>query len=181
LSSAIPDVSYPALRRRLAKLRAIDLIGEVDSASRSTFMVGDWLRRAVVPLAMAVRWERDHEAGSASATEADVEAVFLLVLPLVESHGSRSGRCALAVLVGADRATLVVELERGRLSARAAGADNPSTWVLGTLDIWLQAVIDGDSTALRIGGAKPRLVKDLVAGLHSIFASLNAGPLPSAR
>ena len=49
---------------------------------------------------------------------------------------------------------------------RGQGHRSPSTWGLGAPDAWLDAVIDGDSSALRFGGAQPRLPLALAKGLH---------------
>ena len=63
---------------------------------------------------------------------------------------------------------MTVEVDQGKV--RSCGpriAASPPTWVVGSAGAWLDAVIDGEIVDLRIGGEKPQLGLDLVAGLHT--------------
>jgi DNA-binding HxlR family transcriptional regulator len=177
LAEAIPGVSYPALERRIASMRSSGQIEPVQRKGRGTpYKVTDWLRQAIAPLAAAGRWERRH-LGDASPpiTEIEVEAAFLLTLPLAPLPPYAQGSCVLAAqtdpvepsarnrrLAGVD-----VEVAAGAVvSSVAAIGGEPTTWAVGTPDTWFEMVIDGQVRDLRVGGASPQLALDLAAGLH---------------
>lgn len=184
LSAGIPDVNYPALKRRLAKLRSTNLAVPIDrNGGTMAYAASEWLRLAVVPLVLAGRWERRHDAGAEPISRVEVEASFLLALPLLGPHGRASAGCALAVLTsengsrsGREVAGVSIEVERGSIVAcRAGHAANPATWALGTADAWFDAVIDGRFDALRIRGAKPKLAEGIVRSLHSTLFKAEQG------
>jgi len=134
------------------------------------------LRHAVAPICVAGRCERRHVMSESSrATRVEVETAFLLAIPLVRLEEGAEGPCTLAVMIGgddggADRPPVVgvdVEVTRGSVVSLTPGADaEPSSWAVGTAAAWLDAVIDGEIEALRIGGDDRKHVQDLVTGLH---------------
>lgn len=177
LDEGIPYLSYPALKRRLSKLRATRLVTTTGSGKATAHEATEWLRRSVVPLAVAGRWELLHDPEAEPIGDVEVEASFLLTLPLVEVPSKRlSGTCTLAVLVSegaagteAEVAGVTVEIERGTIvsyGSNGAASVAPTTWVLGTPEAWMEALIDGRDDGLRTGGAKPRLAKGVVDGLR---------------
>jgi DNA-binding HxlR family transcriptional regulator len=182
LDSLIPDVSYPALERRISWMRATGQIEPVEQEGRGTpYVVTDWLRRAVAPLCAAGRWERRYlENVSAPITDIEVEASFLLALPLAPLRQSAAGTCMLAVqtdlLEPSERvpefAGVTVEVDRGMVLSCAPRLEaEPSTWAIGSPDTWLDVVIDGRLEGLRIGGAQPQLALDLIGSIHfALFA-----------
>lgn len=114
-------------------------------------------------------------AESGPITDIEVEASFLLVLPLVPLRDSARGTCMLAVRTiptGSNEEEppltgVTVEVRGGKVaSCIAAVAPEPGTWAVGFPETWLDAVIDGKIVDLRIGGADPQLALDLVTGLH---------------
>jgi DNA-binding HxlR family transcriptional regulator len=178
LDSMIPRISYPALERRLARMRTTRQIEAVDAQGRGTpYVATDWLRQAIAPLCAAGRCERRHlPEKSAPITHVEVEAAFMLALPLVSLPESAGGNCMLVVQTEACKprdgnrglAGVTVEVERGRVvSCAARVVHGPPTWALGTAETWLDVVIDGQLENLRLGGARPELALDLVTGLHS--------------
>jgi DNA-binding HxlR family transcriptional regulator len=190
LSATISALNYPTLKRRLAKLRSTHLVIPVQTASGRAYEASEWLRRAVVPLTMAGRWERRHDAGQPIAST-EVEAAFMLALPLTRLPARASGACGLAVLTSEERkspkrdvAGVALEVSEGEIvscSAEAAG-DQP-TWALGTVNAWLEALVDGRSDALRVSGDKPRLATGLIKALHAdLFRAYDTGSAsPSAQ
>jgi DNA-binding HxlR family transcriptional regulator len=176
LNDRIPYLTYPALKRRLAKLRSTGLVTTSGSGKTTAHVATDWLRHAVMPLSIGGRWELLHDPEAEPIGEVEVEAAFLLTLPLVEAPSKRlSGTCTLAVLVSEgdpgsepEVAGVAVEVERGTIvSYDPHGASTaPATWALGTAEAWLEALIDGRADGLRTGGAKPRLAKGVVDGLR---------------
>lgn len=178
LDSLIPQVAYPSLERRLAKMRATRQVTPAPGPGRGTpYAVTDWLRRSIAPLCVAGRCELRHmSAVTVPISSIEVEAAFLLALPLAPLPPTLHGNCMLAVHTGADAADarpserlsgVIVEVQRGKIVCCAAQVDErPRTWALGTPESWLEAVIEGKMEALRFGGAKPRLAAALVHGLH---------------
>ncbi len=177
LHRLIPEVSYPSLERRISWMRAMGQIEPVEREGRGTpYQVTDWLRQAIGPLSAAGRCERRHMAvASGPITDVEVEASFLLVLPLVHLRESARGTCMLAVHTGpagSDEEKLpltgvTVEVGGGSVISCTTAVDRePGTWAVGTPETWLDAVIDTQIEDLRIGGADPQLALDLVVGLH---------------
>jgi hypothetical protein len=142
--------------------------------------VTDWLRQAIAPLCAAGRCERRHMGeGSGPITAVEVEASFLLTVPLVPLRGGVHGSCMLAVQtdpvepddVEPKLAGVTVEVERGQvISCIPEIGVEPTTWAVGAPEAWLDVVIDGGVEDLRIGGVNPQLALDLVTGIHfSLF------------
>ncbi|HEX5763240.1 MAG TPA: winged helix-turn-helix transcriptional regulator [Solirubrobacterales bacterium] len=172
ISAGIRDLSYPALKRRLAKLRSTRLVEPIRTDHTAAYAASDWLRFAVVPLAIAGRWERKHDVDAEPISDLEVEAAFLLALPFVEV-GEASGSCTLAALTGEQRrvdselAGVAVQIESGKVvSATAESQTKPSTWALGSTDAWLAAVLEDRTETLRIHGEQPELPLEIVNALH---------------
>ena len=109
-------------------------------------------------------------------TRIDIEAAFLLAVPLVDLDVTHSGACLLAVDTGGrgpgqptDRlAGVHVEVEEGRSRPAArASSTTPETWVLGSTSAWVDAILEGKADRLRIGGSRVNLAEDLVRRLHT--------------
>lgn len=177
LDKLIPQVSYPSLERRLARMRATGQIEAVEAKDRGTpYVVTEWSRRAVAPLCVAGRCERRHLAdATAPITEVEVEASFMLTVPLAHLPETASGVCMLAVQTagdhaqerGRDLAGVTVQVKRGEVIGCASQIrQTPPTWALGTAEDWLNVVIEGDLSILRFGGSRPQLAADLVNGIH---------------
>jgi DNA-binding HxlR family transcriptional regulator len=177
LSAKISDHSYPALKRRLVKLRSTQLVTPVGTGNVTRYAVTGWLARAVVPLALAARWERVHDSQAQPISRVDMEAALLLALQAATLPAQCSGICALAVVTESDRAHetpriagVVIEAKKGEIVSRRTGAQvagSQPTWVLGSIDAWLEALIDGTQQGLRYGGKKSRLATSVVRSLHT--------------
>ena len=180
LDSLIPEVSYPSLERRLAKMRSTGLVEPVQAGGRGTpYVVTDWLRHSIAPLCAAGRCERRHlEDKSAPITNVEVEASFMLAIPArlpaqkrqrdLHAGGADRSRRADAQRAGqtSGRGHRRGRARQGRLlrgpgragTRRPGGSAAPRPgWT---------SVIDGDLETLRFGGARPQLALDLVNGLH---------------
>lgn len=179
LSAKIPGTTYPALKRRLSKLRSTQMVVPVKTPHGTAYEASEWLREAVAPFVLAGRWERRHDAEAIPISRVEVEAAFLLTLPLIELPARSSGACALAVLTpqAKDRterntAGVTVEIERGKLASCSTATSAQGTWALGSIDAWLDATIDGNADSLRFNGANPRLAENIVKGVHdALFPS----------
>lgn len=182
LSSAINDFSYPTLERRLSWMRMTGQIEQLpaERPRGAPYVVSDWLRHAVAPLAASGRCERRHmDPLEVPIPEAEVETGFLLATPLAPLPEDASGTCLLAAQTGGlagpnpsasddpRMAGVTVTVEHGKVvSCISDISTKPTTWAVGTLDAWLDTVLDGDIAELRLGGEDPHLALDLAAGLH---------------
>ena len=183
LDRRIPEISYPSLERRLSRLRATRQVEPSPVEGRGTpFEVTDWLRHSVAPLCAAGRCERRHmREETAPITPVEIEASFLLALPIAPLPESANGTCVLSVLPEAGEhgeedhsvAGVTVEVKNGALlSCRPELPKDAPVWALGEPMAWLNAVIDGHLEDLRFGDTKPQLTADLVNGLHlALFGS----------
>lgn len=179
LSSVIGDLSYPALERRLSAMRAARLVEPRPNGGRGAkpYAVTDWTRQAIGPLVAAGHCECLYlPEGTEPLTRIDIEAAFLLVVPLVDLEITRNGSCLLAVDTGAAKdataesriAGVHVEVKEGDIvSCISRLEQQPATWALGTVESWVDAILDGRLDRLRISGESPNLVKALVTGLHT--------------
>lgn len=186
LASLIGGLSYPAIERRLSAMRAARQVERLAGSGNSTsYVVTDWVRQAVAPLAVAGRCECKYMPGeSGSLTRIDIEAAFLLAVPLASLGEDASGSCLLGVDTGtiepgvAERrlAGVRVVVESGKITSCVSRLDRePRTWALGTVDTWLDALIDHRLDRLRIGGEAPDLVRDLVEELHRALFPFGVG------
>lgn len=179
LSSVIGAHSYPALERRLSAMRAARQIEPRPDGGRGAkpYGVTDWTRQAVAPLVAAGRCECEHLAERTDPlTRIDIEAAFLLSVPLVDLEATRSGACLFAVDTGTvkggeanDRlAGVYVEIEAGAVVSCSSRLErNPRTWALGSVGAWVNAILEGDRDGLRIGGEDPRIAADLIEHIHN--------------
>ena len=179
LDRVIASLSYPSLERRLSAMRIVGLVAAQPGEGRSTpYSVSDWLRRAISPLAAAARWERRRLRQRApSITNRDVEAAFLLTLPLLRVPERISGSCRLAVRMEDNTRTrtagAIALVKKGSVASTGTrleeGAD---AWALGPSGAWLSAVIESKADGLELGG-ETELATELVRSLHSeLFAPI---------
>lgn len=179
LSSVINDHSYPALERRLSAMRAARQLEPRPNGDRGAkpYGVTEWTRQAVAPIVAAGRCECKHLARATDPlTRIDIEAAFLLSVPLVDLDATRSGTCLLAVDTGAggsgqptDRlAGVHVEVEGGAVTVCSSRLEHdPKTWALGSTRAWVDAILEGRTERLRIGGDRAQLAEELIQRLHA--------------
>lgn len=135
------------------------------------FAVTDWLREAIAPLAIAARMEHRHPAGDTAPIAAlDVEAAFLLTLPLLDLPAELSGTCSLAVELDEDvvpnPAGVTARVEGGRIVSCEAGLDQDAdSWASAPAPDWLDTLIEPNVKRVRSGGERD-LPRRLVYELH---------------
>jgi DNA-binding HxlR family transcriptional regulator len=175
LDRQIPELSYASLERRLASMKSAGQVEPAAVGSRGTaYLATDWLRRAIAPLCSAARCERRHLRDSAPITNVEVEAAFMLTVPLASLPRGAIGACALVVQADpagdeqhSQPAGVLAEVRQGQIVSCEVGVDDrPPTWCAGPPEVWLDAVIDGRFGDLRIGGADPQLAANLINGMH---------------
>ncbi len=172
LDSLISSFNYPSLERRIAAMRHAGQVEARPMNGRETpYAVTDWLRRGVAPLLAAIRWERTYLNGSGTPIAGiDVEAAFLLAVPLLRLDPEVSGSCRLAVELpsgGEQRVVgVLANLDAGSVVSCVSRLDgNVDAWASGSVGAWFRALIDGDGGSLELGG-DGRLARTLVTGLH---------------
>jgi DNA-binding HxlR family transcriptional regulator len=181
LDKVIVCLSYPSLERRLSMMRQLRMVEAAPGRGRSTpYAVTDWLRKATAPLAAAARWEQRHRSGQApQITNRDVEAAFLLSLPLLRLPKNASGSCRLAVQMGNGRdiglVGVVAEVKESAVASTATRLEgNPDASVLGSAAAWFAAVIEQDARRLSLSG-DTNLATSLVEGLHETLFHTDSG------
>lgn len=96
----IPAISYPSLERRLGAMKHAGQLERLKNEGRHgrPYRATRWLRRAVSPLAVAIGWERHCVPDLAiPIRNADIEALFLMLVPLLKLPQSAWGLCRLDV------------------------------------------------------------------------------------
>lgn len=170
LNRLIPRISYPSLERRLGALRLADLVEPYAGEGRGTpYRATPWLRRAIVPLAAGAWWERRYLADPPLIGRLDVEAAFLLAIPLVELPAALGGRCRLAVEIQGGSspvfAGVLINVEDGKVvscSSRLEG--EAEAWASGSAGSWMRRM-SGQDSDLEIGGDS-ELVREIVDSIR---------------
>jgi DNA-binding HxlR family transcriptional regulator len=176
LHRLIPQISYPTLERRLAAMRLVGLVeGRRNGSGRGTpYRATRWLRQAVAPLAAAIAWERGHAPDPPPLGRLDVEAGFLLVIPLVEFPAQASGACRLAIETGAGStlryAGVKLDLDGGRAASCVTRLEGEAeAWVVGTPLDWFRWVNGSEDAPIEFGGDS-RLGRTVVEALSEALA-----------
>jgi len=136
LARLIPQISYPTLERRLTAMKLVGLVeARRAGAGRGTpYCVTPWLRRAVAPLVAAAAWESRYRT-EAELARVDVEAVFLLAVPLLELPPGITGVCRLTIELnpGSDRerAGVTLRLEDSRIASCVTRLDEDADAGIG--------------------------------------------------
>lgn len=170
LNRLIPRISYPSLERRLGALRLADLVEPYPGEGRGTpYRATPWLRRSIVPLAAGAWWERRYLADPPQIGRLDVEAAFLLAIPLIELGAELNGTCRLAVEIQGGSspvfAGVLICVEEGKVvtcSSRLEG--EAEGWASGSAVSWMRRM-NGQDADLEIGG-DAELVREIIEAIR---------------
>lgn len=172
LDSLIAGISYPSLERRLAAMRVAGQVEAMSGRGRGTpYVVTEWLRRAVAPLAAAAHWESLHLPDQAPPiNDRDSETILMLAVPLLRLEPELSGSCRLGVEMGGGErhrlAGVMAGLENGRIVSCVSRLEGyPDAWLVGPVAGWFDAVMKLDMGRLEMGGESD-IARGLVDGLH---------------
>ncbi len=174
LDCVIPALSYPALERRLSSMRMAGLVEVASTGGNGTpYAVTDWARQGVVPLVAASHCEQARMRPASPLTSIDIEAGFMLSVPLVGLPREAGGRCHLTVegdsAKGRDRSGVEVIVEAGHVVACASDlASESGQYASGSAATWLTALRDARVELLEYAGGL--LPVQLVRGLHEALA-----------
>jgi DNA-binding HxlR family transcriptional regulator len=163
LDRLIPQISYPTLERRLTAMRLVGLLeAESNGSGRGTpYRATRWLREAVPTLAAAVAWEQRYpHLQTPQLARQDIEAGFLLAIPLVELPSEVAGVCRLSMEVRRgeepDFAGVTVALAGGRPVSCVTQLDREAdAWAAGTALGWFRWVNGREDGGIELGGHRP--------------------------
>jgi len=183
LSRLLPQTSYPTLERRLTAMRRVGLLeAQRNGASRGTpYEITPWLRQGVAPLCAAAHWEQQFASQQAEPVgKVDVEAIFLLSVPLLELPSSLTGSCRLAVEMrtGSDLqfAGVTASFEAGRLLKCVTQLSSKSdAWATGSTLAWVRSISGHGQQQLDVGG-DVELASSIIDGLHSTIELHSSAP-----
>lgn len=159
LDRLITKISYPTLERRLGAMRLVGLVeAQPNGGGRGTpYKATRWLRHAVCPLTAAIGWERCSAPDQTSPLgRIDVEAIFLLAVPLLALPADASGVCRLTVEIRTssepDYAGVVVTVEEGKVVSCVARLGEADAWAVGTPLDWFGWVTGYEGNQVELGG-----------------------------
>jgi hypothetical protein len=147
--------------------------------SGTPYAVTEWARLGVAPLAAAGQCEQvQMRPLAAPVTRDDVEAAFMLSVPLVGLPREATGRCHLTVegdpAKGRGRSGVEVVVEGGHVVGCAADlGSEPGQYVSGSVETWFTALLDARLELLEYAGGK--LPMQLVRGLHEALVEPTIG------
>lgn len=186
LVEAIAGLSDEKLGRELQRLIGAGVLCPVaDPPGECRYALTDWGRLAISVLAAIARWERVHlPRRAAPITLFDTTVAFLATLPLLRDGLPQDGICVFTTELepdappGARSGALWAWVEDGGVRACAAGRPPrpPDTWVRGTVDAWIAAILDAKPGSIQVGGDE-QIAAGLLLGLH---AELYASPVHAA-
>jgi len=181
LDRTIENLSPRALRRHLVAMQSSGQVEARGTAGGGTlYAVTDWLRAGIAPLAAAARLEQRKPVDDLVPIAAlDVEAAFLLTLPLLELPSEISGSCRLGVQVRdegkAMLAGVTALVEEGRVVSCAVGLEGEvDAWATASAADWLDTVIEPDAKRVSTGGNR-HLSKALLSALHAKLFGVPVG------
>jgi DNA-binding HxlR family transcriptional regulator len=171
LDRALVGLDYPSLQRRLSAMHRVGLVRPLQSHNGGTPHAATvWLRRAVAPIVAAVHWEHRYLRGHAPpVTKHDVEAAFLLSVPLLKLPAELSGSCRLTVEladVEPSHAGVSIDVENGRVvSCVSRLQGDADAWATSPSIAELWAIIERDQAEIEIGG-ESGLASRILESLH---------------
>jgi len=181
-AEAVAAVAPDGRKAAIHALRAMEvaelIVPEPDSDEKR-LAASEWLRRGMAPLAAAARLEIAESREDATPIDPrDVEAAFLLTLPLIEGLPEEMcSSCRLTVPMPDPRlglAGVVVQIEWGRIVSISTDLTIWSdTYASGPPLDWIEALIDPSEARLDAAGALD-VPLALVEGLHQeLFAEVS--------
>jgi hypothetical protein len=172
VTGAIGILDLDTVDERIEEMLDASMVEAIEEdGEHERFAATEWLRTGIAPLAAAAQQELRHPLEDTAPIAAlDVQAAFLLTLPLLELPGELSGTCSLAVEleegVAGSPTGVTVRIENGQLvSCEVRLAEDADAWASASAAAWLDTVIDGDTGQVRSGGDL-ELAQGLLHELH---------------
>ncbi|HEX6781099.1 MAG TPA: winged helix-turn-helix transcriptional regulator [Solirubrobacterales bacterium] len=170
-------LSYHQVQRRAGMFKAAGLLGLTPGeGNRRCYALTEKTRRKMGLLAGIARWRNRHVLAEdeEGMTAAEMATVLRTALPLATMPG-RPGRCMQLSIRSEDEAArsddVWVEVERGgHVHSCADPPVEPGSWARGTVDDWIPVLLDGDSSAILVGGDE-RLISECLDSLYEALWS----------
>lgn len=172
LADTVEGLDRRQLQHHLNTMRGVGMVEMLGSGSGALYELTDWLRLGIAPLIASARLERSKEmSGTTPVDGLDVDAGFRMALGVTKLPEELSGVCRLRLNLDEGRedklSGVTARIERGEIvSCEASIEEKADAWALGTLDGWLDTVIDLDAKGVRTGGDE-WLTGAAVAAIHS--------------
>lgn len=171
-TDAVGTLSYDVVEDRIEEMEGVGQLEALPGDEGETrYAATDWLRAGIAPLGAAARLEHRFPPGDTAPIAAlDVEAAFLLALPLLELPAELSGSCSLAVEldegVSPSPAGVTARVENGRVvSCEPLLGELADSEATASAAEWLDTIIEPDAKLVRAGGER-RLARRLLYELH---------------
>ncbi|HET8639303.1 MAG TPA: hypothetical protein VFL89_03545 [Solirubrobacterales bacterium] len=182
LQRFVAGISYPKLGRRLDAMSHVGLLDRYrEAGTAGTFLKATpWLRRAPAPLALGIAWEGKWAPDLAAPIKrADIEALFLLLVPLLEMPPSMSGvfRLVVDLQEGGQRdfGGVSIRVDAGKvISCTTRMQAVPTTSISGDLPAWINWIAFREQKGLTIEGNG-----DQARSLGTRIRKAVAGPPPA--
>lgn len=175
LERTIDDLGPAALRHQLDAMQTVGLIEASAGNSEGTvYRITDWLRAAIAPLIAGARFEHRYApADTPAIAPLDVDAGFLMALPLLTMPADTNGLCKLSIDVPVHGepvpAGAMARVENGRIASISTELqDEADASLEGPPMAWLDAVIDPLASRLYPEGDED-LAANLLVGLHEVL------------
>jgi len=184
LNMLIPRISYPSLERKLRAMRDAKMVEPRPANSNGVpYKATDWLRRAVIPLTSAVAWELQVPQPAAAISCIDVEAAFMLAIPVMSLGPRITGRCRLSVQARRGgvpaSAGVLVGIEKGRVVSCSSNLEGDThVSISGSPVAWLRQMNGGPRGELEIDGNRSLAAKvtEALQAIPKTLAVSSNGP-----
>jgi DNA-binding HxlR family transcriptional regulator len=167
-------LSYHQVQRRAGMFKTGGLLALIPGdGNRRCYELTEKTRRKMSLVAGIARWRNRHVLADdeEGMTADEMATVLRTALPLATLPG-RSGRCLqLSVRSedddsGAEHREIWAEVElSGQIHSCVDPPADPHGWARGSVEAWIPAVLDGDSTAVLVGGEES-LVSECLDSLY---------------
>jgi DNA-binding HxlR family transcriptional regulator len=172
-------LSYHQVQRRAGMFKGAGLLSLAPGeGNRRCYELTDKTRRKMSLVAGIARWRNRHVLAEdeEGMTAPEMATVLRTALPLA-SVPAHSG-CCLQLSVrseddapGAEHEEVWAEIRpSGRIQSCVEPSSDPHAWGRGKVGSWIPALLDGDSTAVSVGGEES-LVSDCLDSLHETLWS----------
>lgn len=173
LHAATAGISRQEVRRHLSAMQKARQVEPLpDEGEGTKYVVTEWLQAGIAPLIASARLERRNpKENMAPIDPLDVEAGFMLSLPLVKLPKELSGVCRLGLNLseddGGSLTGVTAEIDQGQVISCKAGLEgSANAWAAGSANDWLDTVIEPDAERVRTGGDR-WLTRALLSELHT--------------
>ncbi len=180
-TEVVGTLSYDVVEERIEGMEdAGQLEALPDGSGGARYAPTDWLREGIAPLGAAARMEHRFPLGDTAPIAAlDVEAAFLLTLPLLELPADLSGSCSLAVELSEgvlpSPTGVTARIDEGRIVSIETRLDERAdVWASASAPDWLDTLIEPDVKLVRTGGER-RLARRLIYELHQTLFGVEVG------